>query len=671
MRRVMSSFDVAAVVKELEPLISGMRIDNIYQLDPKTLLFRLRGAGREPSQLIVEAGARMHLTSYSLEKPKRPPAFSMALRKYLKNGRVMEVRQHGFERIVVVKVKGRDGDYRLVIELFGKGNVILVAPNGKILHALQYKRMRDRKILRGETFKFPPPSGLDPRETTLEDLEKLKEYGSLEVVKGLTRLLSLGGLNAEEILMRAGIDKGTPCETLSEEALKKIHAELKGLLSDVEAGRLKPMIFIGEDGEVVDFAPIPLKVYSHLKRVEYETFNEALDEYYAKVAVEVRAEEVAKRGESEIGRLERTLRDQKEALKRLRESVERNRMLGDTIYRHLNELKALTERIMGEKRRGREWSEIIRSLEEEKKRMEVPSLYFKSLNPKDLMLEVLVEGEKIQLDLRRSVQENAAIYYERAKKAKRKISGAEKAISKVEAKIAELKRRLRESLEEAQEPPRKVAKREWYEKFRWFHSSDGFLVIGGRDASTNEVLIRRYMEPKDVVLHADIPGAPFVLIKTRGEKVPERTIREAAQLAASYSRAWKEMFTSLDVYWVSPQQVKKSPPSGEYLQRGAFMIYGRKNYVRHLPLEVAIGIKIRGSELKVIGGPPEAIAKQTKIYVKLVPGRESSGRLAKEVRLKLAEASPSEVRKEILKIPLEEFQRFIPYGRGALKPSAR
>ncbi|OYT43701.1 hypothetical protein B6U84_05650, partial [Candidatus Bathyarchaeota archaeon ex4484_40] len=145
LRRVMSSFDVAAVVKELEPLISGMRIDNIYQLDPKTLLFRLRGAGREPSQLIVEAGARMHLTSYSLEKPKRPPAFS--------NGRVMEVRQHGFERIVVVKVKGRDGDYRLVIELFGKGNVILVAPNGKILHALQYKRMRDRKILRGETFK--------------------------------------------------------------------------------------------------------------------------------------------------------------------------------------------------------------------------------------------------------------------------------------------------------------------------------------------------------------------------------------------------------------------------------------------------------------------------------------------------------------------------------------
>ena len=667
MRIAMSSFDIAAVVRELGPSISGMRIDNVYQLDPKTLLFRLRGPGKEPSNLIVEAGVRIHLTSYSLEKPKRPPAFSMALRKYLRNGKVVDVHQYGFERVVVIKVYGKDGDYALVLELFGDGNVILVAPNGEILHALRYRRMRDRNILRGEVFKFPPASGKDPRNITRRCLEELRNYGNMEVVRALTRLLSIGGLNAEEILLRAGVDKRTPCESLSERDLDEMYTKLREVLSEIETGRLRPVVFLDEDGEMVDFAPVPLKVYSHLRRIEYKTFNEALDEYYAKIIIRAKAEDVTEKSGREIGRLERTLQYQKKALKRLKKTAEHNRKLGDIIYRHLNELIALTERIMNEKRRGKEWSEIIKDLEKEKKRMEVPSVYFESLNPKELMLEVSVEGEKIRLDLRKSIQENAARYYEMAKKARRKIGGAEKAIGEVEAKIAELRRQMSERLEEAQKPPRRAVKREWYEKFRWFYSSDGFLVIGGRDASTNEVLLRRYMEPNDVVLHAEIPGAPFVLIKTGGKSVPERTIREAAQLAASYSRAWKEMFTSLDVYWVTPQQVSKSPPSGEYLRRGSFMIYGRKNYIRGVPLEVAVGIKAYGSELKVIGGPPDAIARQAKAYVRLVPGREASGRLAKAVRSKLAEASPSEMRNEVLKIPIEEFQRFIPYGRGALK----
>jgi len=125
------------------------------------------------------------------------------------------------------------------------------------------------------------------------------------------------------------------------------------------------------------------------------------------------------------------------------------------------------------------------------------------------------------------------------------------------------------------------------------------------------------------------------------------------------------MSTVTHVYWVSPQQVSEHPPSGEYLPRGSFMIYGKRNYVRDVPLEVAVGIK-REDGMRVIGGPVEAIAKQTDLYVRIIPGKNASSRLAKEIRYRLAQASSNAEREETLKIPVEEVQRFIPLGRGDL-----
>jgi predicted ribosome quality control (RQC) complex YloA/Tae2 family protein len=280
------------------------------------------------------------------------------------------------------------------------------------------------------------------------------------------------------------------------------------------------------------------------------------------------------------------------------------------------------------------------------------------------MFQVFIENFTFQLNLKKSIQENASNYYEKAKRDLKKLVGLEKAIQETRLKIEEFKN---QKIEEEQniKVPLRTPKREWFEKFRWFYSSNGFLVIGGKDASTNEYLIKRQMEDNDVVFHADIPGAPFVLIKTEGKTFTEQTIKEAAQLAASYSRAWKEMLTTTNVYWVSPQQVSKHPPSGEYLSKGSFMIYGKRNHIKDVPLEVAIGI-IKEDTIRVIGGPADAVAKKTKLYVKIVPGKKNSGELAKEIKYRLAKTSLNSERDEILKIPLEEIQRFIPSGKGDL-----
>mgnify|MGYP002153771604 CR=1 FL=1 len=667
MKEEMTSFDVAALISELNQAIRGSRIANIYQVPPVTLFLKLRQPSQPPLHLLIEAGKRLHLTSYTIKKPKKPPAFCMALRKYLKNGRITGVRQHEFERIVSIGVTTREGEFQLVSELFGGGNIILVSPQNKILHALAYRRMRDRNVLRGETFQHAPPSGRNPLTLTRQDFSEMKHLGRLETVRALTRFLSIGGLYAEEILLRAQVEKGVSCEALTEQEMDAIFGQLHQLLSVIEVGNIEPCVIINGTGGSVDVVPVPLKKHANFGKKTYKTFNEALDEYYTEAAVKERVVKVAKEVERELAKQKRILRSQQKALKDSREKMEQNRRIGDAIFSHLGELQLLLQKVMEEKRKGKTWEQIVSDTEEEREADRVPAIYFHSLEPQRLILHVLVENLVFPLDLRLSVQVNAANYYTKAKKAERKLKGIEKAMRKTQTRIQELQQARVKETEEVREPPIKRRKKAWYEKFRWFYSSDGFLVIGGRDATTNEILIKKHMEPHDIVFHADIHGAPFVLIKTEGKTPPEQTIKESAQFAASYSRGWREGLGAVSVYWVSAQQVSKSPLPGQRLRRGAFMIYGSKNYVRNVPLQVAIGIETKGEYLIILGGPVEAISKQTKTYVEIIPGDQSGGRLAEQIRHLLSEKVPKVLRKQILKIPLDEIQRFIPLGRGAVK----
>ena len=667
----MTSFDIALITSELNQLIRDARIDNIYQLNHVTLLLKLRQPSQPPLHLLIEAGKRVHLTSYTLEKPQKPPAFCMALRKHIRNSRVVGIQQHEFERIVTIRVSKKTGEFQLVSELFSEGNIILVSPQNKVLHALTYRRMRDRNILRGEIFQHAPPSGKNPLHLSRQEFHEITGFGQLEIVRALTRFLSIGGLYAEEVLLRAQVDKNVPCKSLTEQEVDRLFVQLRQILSAIAAEETESHIIIDDKDDQIDVVPVPLEKYAHFKQKVYKTFNEAVDEYYLAMGVKEKVFEATEEVERELERQRRILQRQQKSLGDSRRKMESNRKIGDTTFAHLGELQHLLQKVVEEKRDGKPWDQIISELEKERDAGHVPAIYFNSLEPRRLILNVSVEGLSFSLNLRHSVQADASGYYTKAKKAEKKLKGAKKAVLDTEAKIGELQRGLIKKAKETVKHPPKRKKKAWYEKFRWFHSSDGFLVIGGRDATTNETLIKKHMEPQDIVFHADIHGAPFVLIKTEGKTPPEQTIVESAQLAASYSRAWKEMFGAVDVYWVSPRQVNKSPPSGQYLKKGAFMIHGSKNFVRRVPLRVAIGVEIKEEQPTVIGGPIEAVSKQTNNFVEIVPGKHTSSELAKQIRRLLAKKAAKTLEKQVLEIPLEEIQKFIPSGRGAVNLAVR
>ncbi|MBW2992911.1 DUF814 domain-containing protein, partial [Candidatus Woesearchaeota archaeon] len=127
--------------------------------------------------------------------------------------------------------------------------------------------------------------------------------------------------------------------------------------------------------------------------------------------------------------------------------------------------------------------------------------------------------------------------------------------------------------------PKTITKKEWYEKFRWFYSSEGFLCIGGRDATTNEIVVKKHTEPNDIIFHTEMAGSPFFIIKTKGKRPDKQTLEECAQATASYSKAWKLGIASTDTFYVKPDQVTKEAKTGEFIARGAFMIYGKKNFI--------------------------------------------------------------------------------------------
>ncbi|MFC1768352.1 NFACT RNA binding domain-containing protein [Nanoarchaeota archaeon] len=236
----------------------------------------------------------------------------------------------------------------------------------------------------------------------------------------------------------------------------------------------------------------------------------------------------------------------------------------------------------------------------------------------------------ITLNVHKSVEENASVYFEKAKQMKRKIIGAKEAIDSTKIKLKKIEKEFIK--ESAPLIEKKAIKREWYEKFRWFFTSENLLVIMGRDATSNEIVIKKHTNADDLVLHTDMAGSPFTIIKSEGKKIENASIEEAAIATASYSRAWKLGLTTLDVFYVKPDQVTKKAKSGEYLQKGAFMIYGKTNYL-HPKLGLAIGIDENG---KIMCGPEKAIKVHTKTYFLITPGDIKSSDVAKKLQKKFS-----------------------------------
>ena len=259
---------------------------------------------------------------------------------------------------------------------------------------------------------------------------------------------------------------------------------------------------------------------------------------------------------------------------------------------------------------------------------------------------------EIEIDLTTSVEENAGHYFDLAKKAKKKLEGAKQAVEESKKKLSDLQKQEEQFWQkEQQKAVKKERKQEWYEKFHYFFSSENILCIGGKDATSNEIIVKKHVDKDDLILHTDMAGSPFFIIKD-GQKAQKETIEQAAQAVAVYSRAWKLGHTTADVFYVKPEQVSKEAKPGEHLTKGSFMVYGKTTYL-HPTVEYAIGF----TQNQIIGSPVSAMQSKTKNFVIVIPGREKKSALAKKIKSKLGGGE------------LDDIIRFLPAGGADIKKS--
>ncbi len=656
-RDEMSSLDMKFIVKELQQSLIGGVIRKIYQyesFDHYQFLFEVSTV--QGAQWLFVDKSKMFLTKYKKEAPQTPPSFCMFLRKHLSNTKIKNISQKGFDRIMEIETENNF----LVLELFSKGNLILCDSSHQIIMPFEMQKWRDREVKPKQPYKYPQ-SNLDPFSIDQTEFKKTFTIQYKKLIVVLATVFGLGKQYSKEICLLSGVDENKMTKDLSDDELTKIYSIIQSIGKSLPS----PSIYLNA------ISSIELKS-EKLKPQKLPTLSDAFDEFFLKKETVKAQSEQDKSKEDAEAKIQYIKSMQEKKIEKLGVSTKETKETADLIYTNYTLISSVVNKIRSSLSSGKAWPEIKEDLKA------FPEV--KSVNEHEGVVDFNFSDKDIQIDFNKSIEQNAAEYYEESKKTRKKLESAKVLIQQNQPIIQKLRQEKETVI------VRKERKR-WYEKFKWFCSSSGRLVIAGRNETQNEAIVKKHAEKDDFLLHADIHGAAFVLVKSQHpdikkkkgehggskqttsllpvERIDEVTLKEAAEFSAANSKAWTRGVGTVDVSAFRPEQATK--PDGS-LAKGSFVIQGSRIWFRSMELKISVGIKIdkERSTAKVISGPVMAVRKHANYFVTVEPGDKESTHLAKEIKNKILLKSKPEDRYFIEKIQLADIQSCIPSGKGEI-----
>ncbi|APW98011.1 hypothetical protein CHINAEXTREME_09560 [Halobiforma lacisalsi AJ5] len=708
-KREFTSVDLAALVGELGTY-EGAKVDKAYLYGDDLVRLKMRDFDRGRVELLLEVGEVKRAHTVAPERvpdaPGRPPQFAMMLRNRLSGADFAGVEQYEFDRILEFVFERDDGTTRIIVELFGQGNVAVTDGEYEVIDCLETVRLKSRTVVPGSRYEFPD-TRTNPLTVSREAFYREMDDSDTDVVRTLATQLNFGGLYAEEICTRAGVEKAMDITEADEAVYDRLYEAIERLAIDVRNRNFDPRLYL-EDGDdeddsededasparVVDVTPFPLEEHEAegLSAEAYDSFLTALDDYFFRLELDEEEEpdptEQRPDFEEEIAKHQRIIEQQEGAIEGFEQQADELREQAESLYAEYGLVDEVLSTIRQARKQDRPWDEIEQRFEEGKERGIEAAETVVDLDGSEGTVTVEVDGERIDLVVDDGVEQNADRLYTEAKRVEEKKEGALAAIEDTREDLEDAKRRRDQwEAEDAAEddeddddedeeernwlsmPSVPIRENEpWYDRFRWFHTSDGYLVIGGRNADQNEELVKKYLEPGDEVLHTQAHGGPVTVLKATDPseasshdiELPESSIEEAAQFAVSYSSVWKDGRYAGDVYAVDSDQVTKTPESGEYLEKGGFAIRGDRTYYRDTPVGVAVGIQCE-PYTRVIGGPPSAIEGQAETTIELEPGRYAQADAAKRMYRRFRERFEDESFVRKIASP-DRIQHFMPPG---------
>lgn len=624
----MSSFDVRSIVSELSAL-ENSHMDKIFQWGSGNVLFRINFTGEGKKDLFFMDRKWLYLAPDRPDTPITPTSFATFMRKYLDNARIGKTVQMGFDRVVIMELFKANAEYQLIFEMFGGGNVLLVL-DGKIVNCLIHKTYRDRSTRPGEDYVIPK-GRFDPATAAEDEFITQFRTSDADTVRTLATVINLGGQYAEEVCKRAGIEKNTKQEAITDDDLKRLYASMHTVMEHA-ANDNQPTVFL-KDGKMIDLAPVNLSIYEGDESIRFDTMSEAIGAYLKQIS-DIKEEEYV---DPEVEKLEKRISKQEETVNEYLESCDDLKKHADVLYAEYQKTDELLK-VLCQQSQKLTWEKLKEGA------MKIP--YVKSMDPSKNMVTAEIGGMTVTLDYTKSLDANASDIYQKGKEIGEKASRAKEALdesrSELEKKLKGINKAKAIAATKAQ-----PTKQFWFDRYKWFITPAGKMVVAGRDAHTNDNVVKKHLKEGDIFAHADVHGAPSVILK-EGAKATPKELREVCQFALAQSKSWIAALSEGTAFWVFPDQVSKTPNPGEFVPRGAFIVRGKRNYEHHLPMELCIGeIDYQGNR-KIMCGPTDVFKECVK-YMIIRPGREKSGRMV------------GDIAKEF-QVPEEEISRILPPG---------
>ncbi len=628
----LAGIELRYLVNQITEQVQDYYVSNIYGINKDSILFKLHHT-EKPDLFMMISTSGVWLTTVKIDQIE-PNRLLKRLRSDMLRLKLKKIEQIGSERIAYFTFEGFGEEFVIVAEFFGDGNILICNKDMKIL-ALQHSiDVRHRKLSVGLQYVQPPENGLDIFNISESDFDDLKTT-DLSSAKWVGRTLGLPKRYVEAIFEIADTDPKKIGDSLTSEEIKKIYETTKKTVSDIISGNHDAVIVRNEKTEVL---PIKLgKLEGDITNVN--SFIEGLDTVFTENIIAKGKSIQSSGSDKKIKELQTQISEQEKAIETVKERSKNITNVANSLFEMVS--------------RG------IISIEDVSAQEILASHNAKLVNEKGVSL-IIIQDEKIKINTKAPLQSIASVLFNEAKKQSGAISSIQAIKEKTEKKLEEF-----QSKTEAEKDlfiVSEIRKKNWYERYRWFFTSDGLLAIGGRDAASNSAVVRKHLVKNDKVFHGDIFGSPFFILKD-AENAPDTSMNEIAHATVCFSRAWREGLYGVSAYWVNPEQVKKSAPSGEFLPKGSFTIEGQRNFIKSETLRLAVGIIPQDDDYVLTCGPPEPIKKYSICYAIIEPDGSEMVDAAKKIRIEF-----SKLEEKIVKsISIDDFVRALPAGKSQIK----
>ena len=646
----LSGIELRYLVNEIASRATGgYYVSGVNAITKSSLLLRMHHPVQEDVMLVLSTRG-MWITKLKF-KPVEENNLEAYAQAHLERCKLESAEQAGSERIVSLKFRHpADGSAKVVVcEFFGEGNIVICDEAMQILAILNPIEVRHRTLKVGLRYAYPPTRGLDVFQITLEQMMSLRnEAAKIDALRWIGRGISMPKKFVEEVAKRAGIDSAKQASQLSDEEVGKVYSTIKSMVGDVSTGRNHQPIIIMQASKPVEALPLVTSEAEKLEVKRVGSYMDAVDEVLSAEILDVGRSSRTIELDRQIAVLEHDLEEQNKAKEAvMQKSAAIRKLAGD--------LMALSYQGTEEPALDAVVSQNSAAIVKDKG-----------------VSYIEVSGERVEMQ--QNLAKASSMLFRRAKEMERGNASIEEARAKLVAQIEKL--RSQTAAIHKKVVVKEQTSKEWFERYRWFVTSDGLLAIGGRDASSNSALIRKHLTEHDIVFHAEVHGSPFFIVKNSASAAQdgqiESSLSQVAQATVAFSMAWKDGLSSADAYWVLPEQIKKGAPTGQFLPKGSFVIEGKRNYLKGVEIRLAIGVAQMGGKETLVCGPEDAIKKHSLFYAVLQQGGMDPMTAAKKVKSEMVKAAgEGDLAESLKRISLDDFVRTLPTGQSRISFTAK